>query len=118
MADFSLALGKVVQEAREKCGYTQAYVGEQIGKTDKSISNIETGKANPRMDALYAIVRLLRIDPNQIFYPEMLTNTPARQQLQYLLAGCSESEIQALLPICSAIIESWKNKKLIGTVEE
>ena len=49
---------------------------------ERTIMNIEKYKANTTMEVLYLLIRTLRIDPRDIFCPEMDKDSPAHYQLQ------------------------------------
>ena len=43
-------LGLALKKAREERGWTQAYVAELVGKTDRTIMNIENKGQHPSLD--------------------------------------------------------------------
>ena len=47
MRDLNKDFGAAVSEARRKLGLTQVGLGEELGKTDRSISDMENGKQLP-----------------------------------------------------------------------
>ena len=52
-------LGLALKQAREARGWTQAYVAELVGKTDKTIMNIENKGQHPSLNLFFKLVTLL-----------------------------------------------------------
>ena len=113
--EFSAALREAVQSARVAHGYTQDEVGESVGKTGKSISNIERGIANPEFQTIYKLFRLLEIDANTVFYPNRATDNDTLAQFSRLLAGCSDKELEMLLDVSRDILMHTRKQDEIGT---
>ena len=113
--EFSAALREAVQSARVAHGYTQDEVGESVGKTGKSISNIERGIANPEFQTIYKLFRLLEIDANTVFYPNRDTDNGTLAQFNRLLAGCSDKELEMLLDVSRDILMHTRKQDEIGT---
>ena len=109
MPDYSRSLGKTVRTARAKKRFTQNQVAEKIDIDNRTLINIENNRGNPKMEVLYPLVRLLEIDPNHIFYPEVASPHPALIEIQSFLANCSDEELRILLPICETIIEVFRS---------
>ena len=76
MHAFSRSLARAVKNARDKMNLTQEQVGELVDTNTRTISSIENGKSNTRMNILYPLVRVLRIDPNEIFGGRFLCEAP------------------------------------------
>ena len=113
MNDFSRPLGDAVKKARTELGLTQARVADQINIDARTVMNIENYNANPKMEVLYPLVRTLKVDPWDIFYPELQNRNAAFRQLQILLKDCSDEEIESLLPICRATLSVLRSKNTI-----
>ena len=62
---------------------------------------------------LHRIFCGLKIDPWEVFYPELQQRDAAFRQLQLLLKECSDEEIASLLPICQATLSVLKSKGAI-----
>lgn len=114
--EFSAPLRKAVQSARDAHGYTQDEVGESVGKTGKSISNIERGIANPEFQTIYKLFRLLEIDANTVFYPNHIADNDTLAQFHRLLAGCSDEELEMLLDVSRNILMHTRKSDEIGTI--
>lgn len=108
MSEFSHPLGNTVKKARKKMGLTQNQVAVLIDSDERTIMNIEKYKANTTMEVLYPLIRTLRIDPRDIFCPEMGKEAPAHYQIQLLINDCSEEEAAALIPVCQTVISALR----------
>lgn len=108
MSEYSRPLGDTVKKARKKMGLTQNQVAVLTNSDERTIMNIENYKANTTMEVLYPLIRTLRIDPRDIFCPEMGKESPTHYQLQLLINGCSEEEAAALIPVCQAVISALR----------
>ena len=97
MQNYSKPLGDAVRRAREKLGLTQIKAADCAGIDVRTVLNIENYRGNPKTSILFPLVRTLQIDPTDIYYPELAQKCSAMQQMQLLLAECSEQEIEALL---------------------
>ena len=87
MPDYSHPLGDAVRRARMKLDLTQSEVAESIDVDVRTVLNIENYKGNPKMEVLYPLVRVLKIDAREIFNPEMCREAPALRQLRLLIEG-------------------------------
>lgn len=117
MPDFTKPLGHTVKKARTELGLTQVNVAEQISIDSRTIINIENYNGNPKMEILFPLIRALKIDPWDIFYPETKNENAAFRQMQILLRECSEEEVDALLPVCQALIRVLRSKNSISISE-
>ena len=110
MSEYSKSLGNVVKNARKRLDLTQNEVADSIQVDVRTIINIENFKGNPKMEILYPLVRSLKIDPCEIFYPEMLRTTPKLQELRLLMEDCDEQEAVALIPILRSVLSVIRSK--------
>lgn len=108
MSEYSRPLGDTVKKARKKMGLTQNQVAVLTNSDERTIMNIEKYKANTTMEVLYPLIRTLRIDPRDVFCPEMDRESPAHYQLQLLINDCSEEEVAALIPVCQAVLSALR----------
>ena len=109
MNNYSESLGTVLRSERGKTHQTKVQVAELVGVTEKTILNIENNKGNPKLKALYSIVRSLNLDANTIFYPESSTESQSTHELIHLLSQRSEADLDALLPIVKACVNAFDN---------
>ena len=67
-------LGLAIKQAREERGWTQAYVAELVGKTDRTIMNIENKGQHPSFNLFFKLVTMFDISVDQFFYREEQRN--------------------------------------------
>ena len=113
MSEYARSLGNAVKAARSGFGLTQNEVANAINIDTRTVLNIENYKGNPKMEILYPLVRTLKIDPRDIFYPESTQANPSLQQLRMLIEGCNEQEAAALIPVLNAVISVIRSKNAI-----
>lgn len=118
MYEFSRPLGDTIKKARKSKGLSQRKVADMADIEVRTVMHIENYEDNPKMVALYALIRALEIDPREIFYPEQNCDAPTVEQLGLLIAQCSEQEAQILLPAVRAILSAIRNQSdlLIGAI--
>ena len=116
MPDYSNTLGDAVRRARMKLDLTQSEVAESIDVDVRTVLNIENSKGNPKMEVLYPLVRALKIDAKEIFYPEMQRESPSISQLRLLIEDCSEKEAAAMIPVLKSVLAALRDKNAI-TIE-
>ena len=110
MPDYSKPLGDVVKCARKRMDLTQNEVADSIDVDVRTIINIENFKGNPKLEVLYPLIRSLKIDAREIFYPEMQRETPALRQLRLFVEDCSEEEAATVIPVLQAVISALRDK--------
>lgn len=110
MHDYSRRLGDAVKRAREAQGLTQSELAEKIAVAPRTILNIENYKGNPKLEILVPVIRALKIDPREIFYPEVIHIVPKQQQLQLQIADCTDEELDILIPACRSILSTLRIK--------
>ncbi|WP_333700282.1 helix-turn-helix transcriptional regulator, partial [Rivihabitans pingtungensis] len=57
----SLMIGHRIREARKQRGYNQQWLAEQIGVSQPSVSDWESGRNDPTMDNLAMAARVLDV---------------------------------------------------------
>ena len=110
MPDFTKPLGDAVRKARVELGYTQTQVADRVDIDARTVLNIENYKGNPKMEVLFPLIRVLKIDSNEIFYPEMHRDTTALRQLRLMIEECSEEEARALIPVVQSVTAVFRKK--------
>lgn len=111
MQEFSRPLGDVVKRARGELNLTQSQVASRIDKDTRTVMNIENYKGNPKLEVLFPLVRVLKIDPREIFHPEMRRGSPAIRQLRFLIEDCSEQEAATLIPVIDSVLSALRADK-------
>ena len=92
MPQYTRPLGDAVKRARGELGVTQRQVAEAADVDVRTVLNIENYKGNPKLEVLYPLIRSLKIDSREVFYPELLRDSPGLRRLRFLVEGCSEEE--------------------------
>lgn len=110
MPDYSKPLGDVVKCARKRLDLTQNEVADSIDVDVRTIINIENYKGNPKLEVLYPLIRSLKIDTREIFYPEMQRESPALRQLRLLVEDCSEEEAATIIPVLQSVVAALRDK--------
>lgn len=110
MPDYSKPLGDVIKSARKRMDLTQNEVADSIDVDVRTIINIENYKGNPKLEVLYPLIRSLKIDAREIFYPEMQRESPALRQLRLLVEDCSEEEAATVIPVLQAVVSALRDK--------
>ena len=110
MPEYSRSLGDALKRARGKLDLTQNEVASAANIDVRTVLNIENYKGNPKMQVLFPLVRTLKIDAREIFYPEMQRESPALRQLRLLVEECSESEAEAIIPVFQAILNALRDQ--------
>ena len=110
MPEYSKTLGDVVKSARKRMDLTQNEVADSIDVDVRTIINIENYKGNPKLEVLYPLIRSLKIDAREIFYPEMQRESPALRQLRLLVEDCSEEEAATIIPVLQSVISALRDK--------
>ena len=110
MPEYSRPLGDALKRARGKLDLTQNEVASAANIDVRTVLNIENYKGNPKMQVLFPLVRTLKIDAREIFYPEMQRESPALRHLRLLVEECSESEAEAIIPVFQAILNALRDQ--------
>ena len=110
MLDYAHTLGDAIKRARGKLGLTQSEVADAANIDVRTVLNIENYKGNPKMEVLYPLIRVLKIDAKEIFYPEMQRETPALRQLRLLIEDCTEDEAASIIPIFNSILSVLRER--------
>ena len=110
MDDYSIALGNAVKEARTESKLTQEQIADMLDIDSRTISQIERGLGNPKLETLYPLIRILNVDANTIFYSAPKTETPNLDRLMRLVSTCTEYEAHELIRIVNDIMRHSENE--------
>ena len=110
MSDYAHTLGDAVKRARGKSGLTQSEVADAATVDVRTVLNIENYKGNPKMEVLYPLIRVLKIDAKEVFYPEMQRESPALRQLRLLIEDCTEDEAASIIPIFNSVLSVLRER--------
>lgn len=102
----SQSFGMIFQKYRLKNKLTQEKLAEELQKSTKTISQVETGKDGTSKKTDIYLMNFLGICPNTL-YKEFITNPYLKKQIEISekINDLSENEIDAL----SKIIDVLKN---------
>lgn len=109
MLDVRVCLGNVIKDARTAKKLTQREVANLADVDVRTVLNIENFKGNPKIEVLFPLVRVLGIDPTEIFYPDIKRDSPALRDIQIMLSECSEQELSTLLTVFEAMLTVIRN---------
>ena len=113
MQVYSKPLGDAVKRARGELDLTQSQVADAADIDVRTVLNIENYKGNPKMEVLYPLVRALKMDSREIFYPELLRDSAVIRRLRLLVAECNEEEAAALIPVVESVLSVIRSDKTI-----
>lgn len=113
MPEYSRPLGDTIKLARGKMGLTQNEVADLASIDVRAVLNIENYKGNPKLEVLFPLVRVLRIDARDIFNPELQRESPSLRQLRLLIEECSEEEAATIIPIIEAVLHALRDQTAI-----
>ena len=102
-------LGDVIKRARGKAGLTQQGLSDLSGTDRRTIINIENYHKDSKFSSTYEIIRSLKIDSREIFYPEIHRDSPSLRQLRVLIEECSEEEAAALIPVLESLLTALRD---------
>ncbi len=110
MQDFAKPLGDTVKQARLEMELSQKELARNVHVDVRTIMNMENYTGNPTMEILYPLLRYLKVDVREIFFPEMQRSTPALSQLRQFVEDCSESDAAAILPVLQSFLIAVHNQ--------
>ncbi len=114
MPDYSRSLGDAVKRARGDLGLTQQEVADAADIDVRTVLNIENYKGNPKLEVLYPLIRVLKLDAKEIFYPELQRESPALRQLRFLVEECSEEDAETMIPVFQAVLNALHSKETVA----
>lgn len=99
------AFGKQLQRYRERAGYSQKTLAEEIGCSTIFISYIERGEKSPSLDTLVKLTNALNVSMDILFGRELTHYTTER--LKYIEAQMKKlpaSEQQRILDVIDSVV--------------
>lgn len=103
-------LGNIIRQARLELGMTQREVADVTEIDARTVLNIENTGGNPQFNVLYPLIRVLKIDPRDIFYPEKRNESHAAYELHLLVDSLTGSEAKEILPVVQSVLTMLRNK--------
>ena len=67
-------MGKKIQMARKEKGYTQEYLSELVGVSNRTLNLMEKGKSGMKIETLIKFCNALDVSPNYIFSYKLSDN--------------------------------------------
>ena len=87
-------LGLAIKDAREKRGWTQAYLAELVDRTDRTIMNIENRGQYPSFGVFIKLVTMFDISVDQFIYRDSGSKESlCRKHIDVLLNSMNEKEL-------------------------
>ncbi len=111
MYEFSGSLSKAVKKARLERGLSQEALAEMLGIDKRTILNIENKKANPKMEILYPLLRLLRIKPSDVFYPEIEMTDEEIDEMVAKLQSLDYKDRHVLISAINRAIDGYEEAR-------
>ena len=103
--DIKVMIGARIKELRNKKGFTQEQLAENIGINPKYLSGIERGKENPTLDMLIKLSGALTADLGELFRVVEIEDPGKRMALiKSLLDEADEDQIKLAYKIMTSII--------------
>lgn len=99
-------LGDIIKSARIRAGITVEALAEQIDKTERYLYRIKNEGKKPSYDVLMQLIRVLGIDPNMIFYPDMQVTSSEHDHIARLLYNCDEKSLKIIKATLTALLEN------------
>ena len=63
----------------------------------------------PQMEVLFPLVRFLKMDPRDIFYPERDRNTPELRRLRTMMEDCTEEEAGVMVSVFQSVLQAIRD---------
>lgn len=101
------SLGLAIKRAREERRWTQAYVAELVGRTDRTIMSIENKGQHPSLNTFYQLVTMFDISVDQYFYPSKNKESDYRKRITAMLSLLDEKDLK----IVEATVQALKAAK-------
>lgn len=97
-------LGREIKRRRNELGWSQAYLGQLVDCSQRSIMSYENNGVHPSLDTLYRIVNLLGISVDPFFLPQMYDGAdPLKHQIDFLISDMDDREKAILLGTAESI---------------
>ena len=109
MENFQKRLATMIRSAREAQSLTQEKLGDLININQSMVGNYERGKAKPRVDTLYHLIRVLNLDVNELFYGQSQQSDEQPDKITGLIKQLDTDSQEEVLAYIKFI--QWKNKQ-------
>ena len=103
-------LGLAIKQAREERGWSQAYLAELVGKTDRTIMSIENKRQHPSFNLFFQLVTMFDISVDQFFYTEGHRGKDScRKSIDVMLNTMNEKELVVMKATAEGLKKSQRN---------
>ena len=116
MHDYRRLLGDTVKLARERLGISQRKLAELAGIDSRTMLEIENNRGNPTLEILFPIVRVLHLDVREVFFPELLRESPKLAELRLIIENCSEEEAIVMIEVFTSVLNAIRNKNTVNLI--
>lgn len=106
MHDICNLFGAALSRTRRELGLTQIELAEKLGTTDRSISDLERGKTNPKLDTVAHFSRSLGISVDATGWDRAERRCPSC--VRTFFAGMSAEEAAKYIRLCKDADELTK----------
>lgn len=104
-------VGRRIQEARKRCGFTQEKFAEITDLSTKYISNVECGFKTPRLNTFVTIANALQCDANTLLSDVLdITIEQESSFISKKLLALPPEEQRWILHILDVLIDEAKRK--------
>ena len=111
MDNFAQSLATAVKKARDEQGLSQQQVADMAHCNVRTVLKIENCQGNPKMETIFSVIRVLKIDAREIFNPELEPRTPAIRHLRYAVEDCTEQEAATLVPVVESVLKAIRSDR-------
>lgn len=98
----------MIRSARETQSLTQEKLGDLVSIDQSMVGNYERGRAKPRIDTLYHLVRVLNLDVTELFYGQSAQSNGQAEQITGLIKQLDADSQQEVLEYIKYL--QWKNR--------
>lgn len=98
-------IGAVIREQRKRLGYTQEFVAEKMGISEKHYSRIESDKYYPSLPTFFSLIKVLELNL-EAFSEESKNKRKIEKDILHLLENAKDKDLE----LCSNVIKLLLSK--------
>lgn len=101
-------IGAVIRNARKKAKLSQAELSEQLGMSEKNLSNIENGRQFPQVNNFLRIIQFLNLSLEDfgVALPKTELNNELKNKIISKFLSCTENKLKLYDKAISLIDET------------
>ena len=113
MDDYQFVFGTNIKKLRKQRGFTQSQLAERSGLSERYVSEVERGVANPRLMSLKDLAKGLDVSVPDLFIFENspMTAGELKERLVEALQGADENSIEQAYNSLLFILNKASSKK-------